>query len=71
MRESGGGVGVKRERVEVIGLSVEGNFEMTEDGSEGHPVRERASLRRFLSLGNMATDKVRKVKRLVLKNALE
>ena len=68
-RVCGGGVGVKRGKVMAIGLNVEGNFEMTKDGSEGHPVRERAGLRLFLSLGNMAADKVGEVKGFVLKNA--
>ena len=53
-----------------VRLTIKGDLEVTEDGSESHPIWERASLRLFLSLSNVVKNKVGKVKELELKNAL-
>ena len=61
-RETGGGV-------MVVYLCIKRDLKMAKNGSEGHPIRERAGLGLFLGLSDVVTDEIGQVKRFVLKNA--
>ena len=63
----GRGVGVEREGVVVISLGVERDFEVAEDGGESYAIGERANLRPFLSLDEMAVDEIWEVNSLCLR----
>ena len=65
-REGGNGVGIERGGVVAIGLGVERNFEVAEDGGEGHTIGKRSGLRLVLSLSNVATDEIKEVEWFLL-----
>ena len=57
------------DRIMTVDLRAERDLEVARNGSEGHPIRERASLGLFLGLSDVEIDEKGQVKGFVLKNA--